>query len=214
MSPHDPRNGLSFAGQKTKDFLLCYAASRKLRGWCVGHSKYSRENKTAGRIKFMRITTKRVLRLFALATSVGLQPVALATGAEFIYEYDGVKYPYTVVETGDNYTFEFSKNPKAESGRLKAALHVFQSVYGDDSIASQYSEFFMKETARCFSFNGRFYTYRVCFLPNDYSPENKDRFWGFTNRLPNAMWFITRNILPLLLVAAVLYFVLREKRPG
>lgn len=162
----------------------------------------------------MKMTKNRGLRFFSWVAVASFQLASLAAGTGSIYEYEGSKYPYTVAESGDNHTFEFSKNPGRESERLKAVLHVFKSVYGDESIAPQYSEFFMKETARCFAFDGRFYTYRACFLPNDYSPGNKDRFWGFTNRLPNVMWFVTRNILPLLLVAVVLYFVFREKRPS
>ncbi len=137
-----------------------------------------------------------------------------AAPSEFVYEYRGEKYPYTVAESGDNHTFEFSRNPGREPERLKAAQHVFMTAYGDDTIAMQYSDFFMKETARCFAFDARFYTYRVCILPNDYSPDKKDRFWGFVNRLPNAWWFVTRNLLPIGLLGLFLYFAFREKRPA
>jgi hypothetical protein len=83
--------------------------------------------------------------------------------------------------------------------RDKAAVHVLHSVYEDASISPTYSETFMKESAQCFVFDANFYSYRACFLPNDYSPGNRDRFWGFMTQLPNAMWLITRNLLPALL---------------
>jgi hypothetical protein len=142
---------------------------------------------------------------------LSVAPLQAVADTLYTYEADDKSYPYTVVESGDNFTFEFKKDIPRESGRLKAAAHIFRSIYGDDSVSPQYSEFFMKETARCFAFDGRFYTYRICFLPNDYSPEKKERFWGFTNRLPNSLWFLTRNILPLALFGAVLYFLFREK---
>lgn len=133
---------------------------------------------------------------------------------DFIYQNDGESYPYSVKQTGENYTYEFPVNPGTEGKKLKAALHVLQSVYGDSSINPSYSETFMKETALCFVFDGRFYAYRVCFLPNDYSPGNKNRFWGFTSRLPNALWLITYNLLPALLAIGLVFLYPRLKRTG
>ncbi|QSA97209.1 hypothetical protein [Methylococcus sp. EFPC2] len=160
--------------------------------------------------------TKNLSSKLALAASLMCAyKLPQAAPAEFVYEYAGEKFPYTVSESGENHTFEFSRNPGREPGRLNAAQHVFKTVYGDDTIAPKYSEFFMKETARCFAFDGRFYTYRVCILPNDYSPDKQDRFWGFVNRLPNTGWFLTYNALPAGLVGiALYYFVFREKRPA
>ncbi len=144
----------------------------------------------------------RILVILALACPT----LTAAEGAgEFVYPSEGVDYPYSVKQTGENYTFEFSKNPGAEGRKLKAALHVLQSVYGDSSINPSYSETFMKETALCFVFDGTFYSYRACFLPNDYSPANRDRFWGFVTQLPNALWLITRNLLPALLVLGAFF---------
>ena len=129
-----------------------------------------------------------------------------------VYDNEGTAYPYAVDSTGDNYTFEFEKNPGREGGRLKAARHVMRSVYGDGSIAEKYSEVFMKEGATCYVFEATFYSYRTCFLPNDYSPEKRNRFWGFVSRLPNSMWFLTRNGLPALLLAGGAFLALRSKR--
>jgi hypothetical protein len=50
-------------------------------------------------------------------------------------------------------------------------------------------------------------------FPNDYAPDKKDRFWGFVNRLPNRWWFVTRQLVPLVLGVAALYFLFRAKRP-
>lgn len=132
----------------------------------------------------------------------------------FVYKDGTESYSYTVKQTGENYTYEFSGNPGVERKKLKAALHVLQSVYGDSSINPNYSETFMKESALCFVFDGRFYAYRVCFLPNDYSPGNRERFWGFTSRLPNALWLITRNLLPALLAVGLLFLYPKLKRTG
>lgn len=160
----------------------------------------------------MKTAIRTLLHQCSLAVLAFSPLLSSAAPTEFVYENEGEKFLYTVAESGDNHTFEFSRNPGGESERLKAALHVFGKVYGDDTIVPQNSEFFMKETARCFAFDARFYTYRVCMLPNDYSPDKKHRFWGFVNRLPNRWWFVTRNLLPAGLVAVILYFVFREER--
>jgi len=149
--------------------------------------------------------------LLTLLTIAGHSAAAADGGGHFIYRNGGVDYPYTVKQTGDNYTFEFAKNPGGEGRKLQAAVDVLQSVYGDTSLNPAYSETFMKETALCFVFDGTFYSYRACFLPNDYSPANRDRFWGFVTQLPNALWLITRNLLPALLAFGLFFFALRKK---
>jgi hypothetical protein len=146
------------------------------------------------------------LPILAATLAALAHPAPSAALERYVYEREGVQYPYTVKESGDNRTFEFANNPGREGGRLRAVQHVFASVYGDDSIEPQYREFFMKEGAKCFVFDGRFYAYRACFLPNDFSPGNENRFWGFTTRLPNALWFLARQLLPAVLIAAGLYF--------
>lgn len=155
---------------------------------------------------------KQRLKWGSVGMALCLPVLCVAEKSELVYEFKSEKYPYTVAPSGDNHTFEFVRNPGSEAERLKAALHVFQNVYGDETITPQYSAFFMKESARCFAFDARFYTYRVCILPNDYFPERKDRFWGFVNRLPNAAWLISRNLLPAGLVAVILYFLFRKSR--
>ena len=153
------------------------------------------------------------LSLLLLSFAIAWPSISAAEGAgQFIYHNEGENYPYSVKQTGDNYTFEFEKTPGVEGRKLKATLHVLQSVYDDPSINPTYSETFMKETALCFVFDGTFYSYRACFLPNDYSPNHRDRFWGFVTQLPNALWLITRNLLPALLVFGLLFFYPKKRR--
>ena len=61
--------------------------------------------------------------LILLATSYHPIGIAENTGV-FQYQNDGESYPYSVKQTGDNYTFEFEKNPGKEGKKLKAAAHV------------------------------------------------------------------------------------------
>ena len=139
--------------------------------------------------------------------SVGMSGIS----GNFQFQSDGLNYPYSVKQTGDNYTFEFQDNPGKEGRKLKAAVHVLQSVFDDTSINPTYSETFMKESAQCFMFDATFYSYRACFLPNDYSPGNQNRFWGFVTQLPNALWLVTRNLLPALLGFGFLFYLFRER---
>lgn len=157
----------------------------------------------------MKITKK--LSRHAVAAALCLGAPLCPAGDNYVYENEGVAYPYAVESTGDNYTFEFAKNPGREGGRLKAALHVLRSIYADGSIEPGYSEVFMKEGAKCYVFEARFYSYRACFLPNDYAPDRRDRFWGFVSRLPNAFWFLTRQALPAALVLAGAFLVFRTR---
>jgi len=129
----------------------------------------------------------------------------------FTYEDRGEVYRYSVEPTGDNYSFEFERSPSKEGERLRAVWSVLQAVYDDNSIKAQYSRFFTKEGARCFVFDANLYSYTACFLPNDFSPEHRDRFWGFVSRLPNSMWLMTRNLLPAVLLIGAFFFALRKK---
>jgi hypothetical protein len=156
----------------------------------------------------------RGLTRFCLFSLVIAAHPALAAALEMHrYDADGQTYTYSVKPTGENYTFEFDKSPGSESRQLRAASAVFKTIYADESIAPIYHQTFMKEGARCFVFTANFYSYTACFLPNDYAPEQRERFWGFVSRLPNAAWLITRNLLPALLVLGV-FFVSLRKRPG
>ena len=149
--------------------------------------------------------------LTTAATVLGLMAATAPASQRYVYESGGVSYAYSTDSTGDNHTFEFEQNPGKEGGRLQAVRHVMASVYDDGTIDREYSEVFMKEGAKCYVFEARFYTYRGCFLPNDYSPEKRDRFWGFVSRLPNSRWFLTRQVLPVLLVLGGMYLAFRKR---
>ena len=157
-------------------------------------------------------TQNKTLHGLLMVLTLAYAGVASAENTgQFIYQNEGQDYPYSVKQTGENYTYEFDRNPGLEGNKIKAASHVLQAVYEDTSINPSYSETFMKETALCFVFDGNFHSYRACFLPNDYSPGKRDRFWGFVTQLPNALWLITRNLLPALLVIGLIFFFPRKK---
>lgn len=153
--------------------------------------------------------------LIAVSCAVGLAVVGDVRAAgvgTYRYESAGQIYGYSVVETGDNFTFDFERSPGLENSRIRAVGHVFRSVYDDDSVTPSFSEAFMKEGANCFMFDARFYTYKTCFLPNDSKSERRNRFWGYVSRLPNFWWFLTRNILPGVALLALLFLPKRLPR--
>jgi len=154
---------------------------------------------------------KKILCLVFCIVILGYHSLAIAgNSGKFTYSDEGQNYAYSVKQTGDNFTFEFENNPGKVGKKLKAVLHVLHSIYGDTSINSTYGETFMKESAQCFVFEANFYSYRACFLPNDYSPENRDRFWGFVTQIPNAMWIVTRNLLPALFGFGLFFYFFRK----
>lgn len=134
-------------------------------------------------------------------------PEAYAAKGEYIYEHQGEVYRYSVLQTGENYTFTFDKNPGEISEKLKAGYHVFQSVFDDPSIETKHSQAYTKERAKCFVFDSSFYTYTACFLPNEFSTDNRDRFWGYVTQIPNWKWLVTRNLLPAALAFGLFFYV-------
>jgi hypothetical protein len=136
---------------------------------------------------------------------------ARAAKDEYVYEQQGEVYRYSVLQTGENYSFSFDKNPGEISEKLKAGYHVLQSVYDDSSIETKHSQAYTKERAKCFVFDSSFYTYTACFLPNEFSTNNRERFWGYVTQIPNWKWLVTRNLLPAVL-AFGLYFYIGTKR--
>lgn len=154
-------------------------------------------------------------RSLCILLLAGFTSVVGAAEGGYTYRSGDQGFPYTVTSTGENYSFEFTRNPGSQEERLKAALHVLQTVYDDESIPSRHSHFFTKEGAKCFVFEATFYSYNSCFLPNDYSPGNENRFWGFVTQVPNGLWLVTRNLLPALLVlGGFLFLMLRKSRPA
>lgn len=145
--------------------------------------------------------------LIALAVVCGI--ASAETLHSFTYGDQELKY--SVRATGENFTFQFDGNPGTLAAKLAAGLHVLNAVYDDESIENRQSSFFTKEGAKCFVFDARFHTYTTCFLPNDYSPGNQERFWGYVTRVPNGYWLITYNLLPAVALLAAFGAWLRGK---
>ena len=149
--------------------------------------------------------------LFCVLSTVYCSVIS-AKNTEYTFNDTEQSYQYTVLPTGENYTFKFKKKPKDRVTKIKAGHHVLLSIYKDSSINKNYTESYIKERARCFVFDSHFYTYSLCFLPNDFDIKNKDRFWGFVTQVPNWKWLLTRILLPVLLAFAVFFYVGRRKK--
>ena len=153
-----------------------------------------------------------MFRILPLLSTLTLFPAGMqAEVFDQIYEDEGKKFAYSIASTGMNYSFEFQTNPGSEEARVRAVQHIFRSIYLDDSIQPTASRQFISEGAKCRVFDGTFHSYRACFLPNSFSPEHRDRFWGFVSQSPNTMWFLTRQLLPGVLVVGGLVFYFRSK---
>jgi len=154
------------------------------------------------------ITTARITIGLLLACCCASALPAVPSSAS--YRYGGKVYEYTLTATGENYTFEFKDNPGAVDDRLAVVWHVLQTVYGDSSIPARHGYFFMKEGAKCFVYDASLYTYNACFLPNEYSPGHRERFWGFVTRLRSGWWLVSRNLIPAALALGIcLYYLFR-----
>lgn len=149
--------------------------------------------------------------LFCVFTTLYCSVIS-AKNTEYTFNDSEQSYQYTVIQTGENYTFKFDKNPEDRVKKLKAGRHVLLSIYEDSSINQTYTVSYIKERARCFVFDSRFYTYSLCFLPNDFDTKNKDRFWGFATQVPNWKWLVTRFLLPVLLAFALFFYIGRRQK--
>lgn len=135
-----------------------------------------------------------------------------ATKQRHTYHFNKQSYSYTTAQTGINYNFEFDDYPVTnEREKLLAGQHVMQSIYRDKSIKRHYSEGYIRERARCFVFDSRFHTYTLCFLPNEFSSQKQERFWGFVTQMPNWKGLVTRFLFPAILAFSVFFFVTRKK---
>ena len=132
--------------------------------------------------------------------------------SEYSYETRGEVYRYIVVQSGDNYNFEFDKEPGILIEQYKAGVHILQSVYNDSSIELEKRQNYIRERARCSLFEGSFYNYTFCILPNDFSPDKQGRFRGFITQLPNWKWHVTRILMPLLLIFGLYYFLMNKRK--
>jgi len=135
-----------------------------------------------------------------------------AENIEYTFENSGQSYRYSVIQTGENYTFKFVDSPQDRVAKIEAGRHVLLAIYKDSSIYKNYTESYIKERARCFVFDSYFYTYSLCFLPNDFTNKNKGRFWGFVTQVPNWKWLVTRFLLPALLAFALFFYIGRRQK--
>ena len=138
--------------------------------------------------------------------------VISAKNIDYVFNDDGQSYQYSVVQTGENYTFKFNKSPQDRVTKIAAGRHVLLSTYKDLSIYENYTESYIKERARCFVFDSHFYTYSLCLLPNDFDRKNQDRFWGFVTQVPNWKWLVTRFLIPVLLAFALFFYIGRRQK--
>lgn len=157
-------------------------------------------------IGFVKSIMKLFL-LFVLILGSTYSSVTNAKNTEFVFQTAEESFHYSVIQTGENYTFKFKTNPNGNTEKLNAGYHVLQSIYKDNSINKKHTESYIRERARCFMFDSHFYTYSLCFLPNDFNKQKKDRFWGFVTQVPNGKWLLTRILLPVLLAFALLFYV-------
>lgn len=149
---------------------------------------------------------------FALMLFVLSSTVVFAEDTTFEVKINEESFLYTVSQTGDNYTFKFNKIPDGDLAKLDAGYDVLQSVYEDSSIHKNHTESYRRERAQCYMFDSHFYTYTLCFFPNEFSKNKTARFWGFVTQLPNWLWLVTRVLLPVLLLFVLIYYVTQEKR--
>ncbi|RLA25817.1 MAG: hypothetical protein DRQ62_01455 [Gammaproteobacteria bacterium] len=155
------------------------------------------------------------IALFVLSANYCLAQSVQNTEFTFVdneTENSPQSYQYTLVQAGDNYNFKFETAPTETIVKLRAGYHVLQTIYKDSSINKTYSEHYIRERARCYVFDSSLHTYSLCFLPNDFSVKNKDRFWGFVTQVPNWKWLVTRFFLPVLLVYGLVFYISRRRK--
>ncbi|WP_305908734.1 hypothetical protein Q9L42_009220 [Methylomarinum sp. Ch1-1] len=131
---------------------------------------------------------------------------------DYVYRDGAESYHYSVAPTGENYTFKFEGFPQDSVAKLAAGYQLLREIYQDDSIHRRYSQHYIRERARCYVFDSRFYTYSLCFLPNDFNRNESERFWGFVTRMPNAMWLASRILLPVALGFALFFYWANSKK--
>ncbi len=164
----------------------------------------------------MKVTRFRCYFRYALLLSslAPYYPTAAAESQEFLFRTEGESYRYSVSQTGENYTFKFDRAPSEQTVKLLAGNQVLRDVYHDDTIEPRYSQHYIRERARCYVFDSRFYTYTLCFLPNDFNRAVRDRFWGFITRVPNWKWLLSRIFLPAILAFAAFFYLRRKSNLG
>jgi len=124
---------------------------------------------------------------------------------------DGKEYPYSVVQAGDNYNFKFNTKIPDDEIRLRIGRELLLNIFDDNSISKTHSAFYIKERARCYVYDSNWYTYSLCFLPNEFSNKKSERLWGFMTQIPNWKWLLTRFFLPALFIFGFVFYTFRNK---
>ncbi len=119
------------------------------------------------------------------------------------YFFDG--NAYIVKETGVNRSFVFEQNFDDPEKRKQAGLHVLRTVYDDFTIEPDFSKAYVKERAKCYALDSRFYTYTLCFLPNEFTKQ-KAVLRGFVTQVPNWFWQFTHILLPALAILGLVFW--------
>ncbi|MGR9074297.1 MAG: hypothetical protein ACU833_14655 [Gammaproteobacteria bacterium] len=134
-----------------------------------------------------------------------------AAQTEYRYDYDGKSYRYIVEKSGDNFHFEFiDKTPDTLIDQYKTGVHVLTSLFDDDSIKLENRKNYIRERARCSLFEGGFYNYTFCILPNEFSGDKPDRLRGFVTQMPNWKWMVAWILLPASLIFGAVFFIKRK----
>lgn len=154
---------------------------------------------------------KKILLIFlTLMTGTALHPGANAGNYELIYEADGKQYRYSIVQSGDNYNYEFENGPENTMERLKAGVHILRTLYDDNSIELEKREGYIRERANCSLFEGGLYNYTFCIFPNEFSTADREVFRGYVAQLPNWKWMVIWNLLPVALLLGLIFYFTRK----
>lgn len=153
-----------------------------------------------------------LLPVLVFITAFAYHIPAGANKTEFVYESEGEAYRYSVVQSGDNYNFEFEKSPENTIEQFKAGIHVIETLYTDTSINLNNRKGYIRERAKCSLFKGSFYDYTLCIFPNDFSSNKQDVFRGYVTQLPNWKWMVTRILTPVLLVFGLIFFLTKTRK--
>ncbi len=143
------------------------------------------------------------MRFIAALLTLAFSAISTQTTAKEKHVYEDI--PYTVRQTGINYSFKFEEDIVEQQQRRWAGLHVLKSVYDDFTIKADFSHAYKKERAKCYALDSHHYTYTLCFLPHEFTRE-KRVLRGFVTRVPNWLWHLTNILLPVVGVFGLLFY--------
>ena len=154
---------------------------------------------------------KRSLLLLSITVFLGISSSTGIAQTDYVFEWEGKSFQYTVSPAGDSYHFEFENRPETEAQQHQAKQHVLQSLFDDPSIDFTNRQDYIRERAECSFFGGTFHDYTLCVLPNEFSPDTKNDFKGFVTQLPNSLWLLSRFVLPAVLGGGLIYLLMRKR---